>query len=44
MYFKYEMIGKHFTVTSSKVGPRIDRVRINRSRPVTRLPYVLCFY
>ena len=29
------MIGKHFTETSNKVELRINRVRINRARPVT---------
>ena len=28
------MMGKHFTKTSNKVELRINRVRINRSRPV----------
>ena len=28
------MIGKHFTETSNKVELRINRVRINRARPV----------
>ena len=28
------MIAKHFTETSNKVELRINRVRINRSRPV----------
>ena len=28
------MIGKHFTETSNKVKLRINRVRINRARPV----------
>ena len=28
------MIGKHFTKTSNKVELRINRVQINRARPV----------
>ena len=34
MHFKHEMIGKYFTETSNKVELRINRVRINRARPV----------
>ena len=29
-------MGKHFTKTSNKVELRINRVRINRSRPVKK--------
>ena len=29
MYFKHEMIGKHFTETSNKVELQINRVQIN---------------
>ena len=38
-YFKHEMIGicRDFTETSNKVELRINRVRINRSRPVNIL-------
>ena len=35
MHFKHEMIGKHFTETLNKVELRINRVRINRVRPVS---------
>ena len=34
VHFKHEMIGKLFTETSNKVDLRINRVRINRARPV----------
>ena len=34
VHFKHEMIGKHFTETSNKVELRINRVRVNRARPV----------
>ena len=31
------MIGKHFTETLNKVELRINRVRINRARPVNEI-------
>ena len=34
VHFKHEMIGKHFIESSNKVELRINRVRINRARPV----------
>ena len=34
VHFKHQMIGKHFIETSNKVELRINRVRINRARPV----------
>ena len=34
VHFKHEMIEKHFIETSNKVELRINRVRINRARPV----------
>ena len=34
VHFKHETIGKHFTETSNKLELRINRVRINRARPV----------
>ena len=33
VHFKHETLGKHSTETSNKVEFRINRVRINRSRP-----------
>ena len=34
VHFKHEMIGKYYPKTSNKVEFRINRVRINRARPV----------
>ena len=34
------MIGKHFTETLNKVELRINRVQINRARPVVTLLHV----
>ena len=34
VYFKHEMIGKHFIETSNKVELRINHVQINRARTV----------
>ena len=35
VHFKQEVIGKHFTETSNKVELRINRIRINRTQPVS---------
>ena len=40
VHFKHEMIGKHFIESSNKVELRINRVRINRTRPVCVFVYL----
>ena len=44
MHFKHEMIGKHFTETLNKMELQINRVRINRARPVSHISNDLSVY